>query len=130
MEDLENYRIECATELELPQQKVEEIKNFQYSNDIETKCYLNCSLTKAGIFHPATGFNVDNAVKQLSNNQKDDISLIREQVAECFDENLEDSDVCEWAFRGATCMVKSSLNVIKQSLGSQKKRLHDEDYPH
>lgn len=132
MEDLANYRIECATELELPEQKVEELKNFQYANDIETKCYLNCSLTKAGIFHPATGFNVDNTVKQLSINHKEnDIRTIRAQVAECFDKNEEDSDVCEWAFRGATCMVKSNLDVIKQSLGSKREHYeqHDDEYP-
>lgn len=121
-EDLANYHIECASELELLQNKADENNNFKhaYESGGDAKCYLNCSLTKAGLFHPEKGFNVDNTVKQLVNNHKiNDIEILRAQIAECFDTNDAGSDACEWAFRGATCMVNSNLHMIRTSLGRQ-----------
>lgn len=118
-EDLANYRIECASELELPHDKLESYKKFEYGDDDQTKCYLNCSLTKAGIFHPEKGFNLENSVKQLApNHSVNEIEIIRTQIAHCFDSNEQGSDACEWAFRGAACMVNSNLDMIMKSLSS------------
>lgn len=120
-EDLANYRIECASELELPHDKLENYKKFEYGDDDETKCYLNCSLTKAGLFHPEKGFDLENTVKQLARNHSmNNIEIIRTQIANCFDSNEQGSDACEWAFRGATCMVNVNLDMIKKSLSTYK----------
>lgn len=120
-EDLANYRIECASELELPHDKLESYKKFEYGDDDETKCFLNCSLTKASLFHPEMGFNLENSVKQLTRNHSvTNIEILRAQIALCFDSNEQGSDACEWAFRGATCMVNSNLDMIKKSLSAYK----------
>ncbi|XP_061401859.1 general odorant-binding protein 99a-like, partial [Musca vetustissima] len=59
-ENLLQFRNECIAELEIPENLVEQYKQWQYPNDSVTQCYLKCVFVKFGLFDTTQGFNVEN----------------------------------------------------------------------
>lgn len=54
-EDLQKYRGECASELEIPAETVEEYKKWNFKPEGKTPCYIRCVFTKMEIFNDEVG---------------------------------------------------------------------------
>ena len=54
-EDLGKYREECVKELEITEDKVAEYKNWQFTAEGKTPCYIRCIFTKMHIFDDEHG---------------------------------------------------------------------------
>ncbi|KAH8359599.1 hypothetical protein KR093_007788, partial [Drosophila rubida] len=111
-----SYREECVKELSVPADLVEQYQKWQYPNDAKTQCYLKCVFTKWGLFDTESGFNVENIHTQLVRGAADHDDKLHGEIAACADKNEQGSNACEWAWRGATCLLKNHLPLIQQSL--------------
>ncbi|XP_030369890.1 general odorant-binding protein 99a [Scaptodrosophila lebanonensis] len=111
------YREECVKELSVPADLVEKYKQWDYPNDEKTQCYLKCVFIKFELFDTQTGFNVENIHAQLARGDvaSHDDELHR-KIAGCVDNNEQGSNACEWAYRGASCLLKTHLQLVQQSL--------------
>ncbi|EDV30552.1 Odorant-binding protein 99a [Drosophila ananassae] len=114
--DMLSYREECVKELAVPADLVEKFTKWEYPNDPKTQCYLKCVFTKWGLFDVENGFNVENVHQQLVGTHADHDSVAHEKLAQCIDKNEQGSNACEWAYRGATCLLTNNLEQIKKSL--------------
>lgn len=113
-EDIETYRPDCVKSLSIPEELVNKYKKFDFPADDKTKCYISCILKKMGLFNETTGFNVDNAVKQLGQGKNE--TEVRAAVVKCADKNEQKSSACEWAYRGFTCFKTAHLELVQSSL--------------
>jgi len=111
-----SYREECVKELGVSADLVEQYQKWQYPNDAKTQCYLKCVFTKFGLFDVDTGFDVEKIHIQLSRGAADHNEELHGKIAECVDKNEQGSNACEWAWRGADCLLKNHLQLVKQSL--------------
>ncbi|KAM8707131.1 hypothetical protein ACLKA7_011261 [Drosophila subpalustris] len=111
-----SYREECVKELGLSADLVEQYQKWQYPNDAKTHCYLKCVFTKFGLFNNDTGFDVESIHAQLTRGAADHDDELHGKIAECVDKNEQGSNACEWAWRGADCLLKNHLQLIQQSL--------------
>lgn len=102
------YRQECVKELDLPADLVEKYKKLEYPNETKTQCYFKCVFSKWELFNNQTGFNVENIHQQLD--------AFHFTLAGCVDSNEQGSSACEWAYRGATCLLRENLAQIQESL--------------
>ncbi|KAH8284094.1 hypothetical protein KR054_010040, partial [Drosophila jambulina] len=107
--DVLTYREECVKELELPADLVEKFKKLEYPNETETQCYFKCVFSKWELFDNKTGFNVDNIHQQLVNHPTEHSDGFKVTLAGCVDNNEQGSSDCEWAYRGATCLLRENL---------------------
>ncbi|KAH8384144.1 hypothetical protein KR009_012240 [Drosophila setifemur] len=114
--DMLAYRDECVKELAIPVDLVEKYQKWEYPNDTKTQCYLKCVFTKWGLFDVQTGFNVENIHQQLVGSHADHDDSFHGSLAQCVDKNEQGSNACEWAYRGATCLLKEHLSQIQKSL--------------
>ncbi|EDW39099.1 GL13898 [Drosophila persimilis] len=110
------YRDECVKELGVPADLVEQYTKWQYPNDAKTQCYIKCVFTKWGLFDVQTGFSVENIHQQLELGHADHNEAMHSSIAACVDKNEQGSNACEWAYRGATCLLKEHLQKIQKSL--------------
>lgn len=111
-----SYREECVKELKVPAELVEQYQKWVYPNDAQTQCYLKCVFTKFGLFDIQSGFNVENVHTQLSRGNANHDDALHGQIAVCVDKNEQGSNACEWAWRGADCLLKNHLKLVQQSL--------------
>ncbi|EDW98280.1 general odorant-binding protein 99a isoform X1 [Drosophila yakuba] len=114
--DMLEYRDKCVKELAVPVDLVEKYQKWEYPNDEKTQCYIKCVFTKWGLFDVASGFNVENIHQQLVGNHADHNEAFHASLAACVDKNEQGSPECEWAYRGATCLLKENLAQIQKSL--------------
>ncbi|XP_016989082.1 general odorant-binding protein 99a [Drosophila rhopaloa] len=114
--DMLAYREECVKELGIPVDLVEKYQKFEYPNDPQTQCYLKCVFTKWDLFDAQTGFNVENVHQQLVGNHADHNEAFHAKLAACVDKNEQGSNACEWAYRGATCLLRENAAQIQKSL--------------
>nr|ABW78178.1 odorant-binding protein 99a [Drosophila melanogaster]ABW78228.1 odorant-binding protein 99a [Drosophila melanogaster]ABW78240.1 odorant-binding protein 99a [Drosophila melanogaster]ABW78243.1 odorant-binding protein 99a [Drosophila melanogaster]ABW78244.1 odorant-binding protein 99a [Drosophila melanogaster] len=114
--DMLAYRDECVKELAVPVDLVEKYQRWEYPNDAKTQCYIKCVFTKWGLFDVQSGFNVENIHQQLVGNHADHNEAFHASLAACVDKNEQGSNACEWAYRGATCLLKENLAQIQKSL--------------
>ncbi|ALC46192.1 Obp99a [Drosophila busckii] len=114
--DLLNYRQECVKELSVPTELVEQYKKWEYPNDEKTQCYLKCVFTRFGLFDNQSGFNVENIHTQLARGVPDHSDGVHGKIEACVDKNEQGSNACEWAYRGASCLLKNHLPLVQQSL--------------
>lgn len=114
MENIEAYRPQCVTSLSIPDDLVNKYKKFEFPGDDKTKCYISCILKKMNLFDEKTGFNVDNAVKQLGQGKNQ--TEVRAAVVKCADKNDQKSNACEWAYRGFNCFKAAHLELVQSSL--------------
>lgn len=117
-DDLLQFRNECVSELEIPENLVEQYKKWQYPNDSVTQCYLKCVFVKFSFFDTASGFNVENIHQQLvgSQGEANHDDAIHATIESCVDNNEQGSNACEWAYRGATCFIKNNLQLVQRSV--------------
>lgn len=113
-ENIAAYRPECATSLSIPEDKVNEYKKWIFSNDEKTQCYIKCIFEKMGLFDEKNGFNIENSVKQLGQGKNE--TTVRPEVVKCADKNTQNSNACEWAYRGFDCFKKANLQLAKASV--------------
>lgn len=113
-ENLEAYRPQCVTSLSIPEDLVAKYKKFEFPGDDKTKCYISCIMKKMGFFDEKTGWNVENAVKQMSQGKVE--AEVRPEVVKCADKNDQKSNACEWAYRGFNCFKAAHLELIQTSL--------------
>ncbi|XP_030564089.1 general odorant-binding protein 99a [Drosophila novamexicana] len=111
-----SYRAECVKELDVPTELVEQYQKWVYPNDSKTQCYLKCVFTKFGLFDVQSGFNVENIHTQLSRGDANHDDELHGKIAACLDKNEQGSNACEWAWRGADCLLKNHLQLVQQSL--------------
>ncbi|KAH8355894.1 hypothetical protein KR200_001453, partial [Drosophila serrata] len=114
--DMLAYREECVKELAVPADLVEKYQKWEYPNDSTTQCYIKCVFTKWELFDKTTGFNVENIHQQLVGHGADHNEAFHGTLAACVDKNEQGSNACEWAYRGATCLLRENLDQIKKSL--------------
>lgn len=114
VENLNTYRPECATSLQIPEDKVNEYKKWNFSNDEKTQCYIKCIFGKMGLFDEKEGFNVERLVKQLGQGKNE--TVIRPEVIKCADKNTQKTNTCAWAFRGFDCFKKAHLSLVQTSV--------------
>ncbi|XP_061390912.1 general odorant-binding protein 99a-like [Musca vetustissima] len=119
-ENLLQFRNECIAELEIPENLVEQYKQWQYPNDSVTQCYLKCVFVKFGLFDTTQGFNVENIHQQLvgSHAEANHDDAVHAKIASCIDNNEQGSNACEWAYRGATCFIKNHLHLVQRSVAT------------
>jgi len=115
-ENMLSYREECVKDLGIPADLVEQYQKWQYPNDPKTQCYLKCVFTKFGLFDVDTGFVVENVHTQLMRGAADHDDALHGQIEACMDKNEQGSNACEWAWRGANCLLKNHLQLVQQSL--------------
>ncbi|XP_061393272.1 general odorant-binding protein 99a-like [Musca vetustissima] len=117
-DDLLQFRNECISELEIPENLVEQYKKWQYPNDSVTQCYLKCVFVKFGFFDTTNGFNVENIHQQLvgSHAEANHDDAVHAKIESCVDRNEQGSNACEWAYRGATCFIKNNLQLVQRSV--------------
>uniref|UniRef100_A0A0K8UV06 General odorant-binding protein 99a n=1 Tax=Bactrocera latifrons TaxID=174628 RepID=A0A0K8UV06_BACLA len=124
-ENLQQFRRECATELKVPAEHIEQFRKWQFPNDSVTQCYLKCVFEKFGLFDAETGFNVEHIHQQLQGAEvappgdADHDDVIHDKIAACVDTNEQGSNACEWAYRGGVCFIKENLQLVKHSVKPQ-----------
>lgn len=79
-----------------------------FPNDDKTQCYVQCMLSKMGLFDGRTGFNVERLVSQLSMNKRGDI---KPEIERCTDDKFSKTNICEWAYRGFYCIRRAELTL-------------------
>nr|QGW50693.1 odorant-binding protein 29 [Propsilocerus akamusi] len=109
-EDLQKYRVECATENNIPAESIEHYKEWKFE-DAHAACYINCVFRKMQLYDNDSGFLVDNLVAQLTHGKPDGI---RASVEKCTE--TTETDNCQKAFKGFVCFSKSNLGLIQQSV--------------
>ncbi|XP_065089082.1 general odorant-binding protein 99a-like [Ochlerotatus camptorhynchus] len=112
-EDLQRFRTECVTSLNVPAESVEKFKKWEFPEDDMTMCYIKCVFNKMQLFDDTEGPLVDNLVQQLAHGR--DAEEVRTEVLKCVDKNTDDN-TCHWAFRGFKCFQKNNLSLIKASI--------------
>nr|6NBN_A Chain A, AAEL005772-PA [Aedes aegypti]6OG0_A Chain A, AAEL005772-PA [Aedes aegypti]6OGH_A Chain A, AAEL005772-PA [Aedes aegypti]6OII_A Chain A, AAEL005772-PA [Aedes aegypti]6OII_B Chain B, AAEL005772-PA [Aedes aegypti]6OMW_A Chain A, AAEL005772-PA [Aedes aegypti]6OMW_B Chain B, AAEL005772-PA [Aedes aegypti]6OMW_C Chain C, AAEL005772-PA [Aedes aegypti]6OMW_D Chain D, AAEL005772-PA [Aedes aegypti]6OMW_E Chain E, AAEL005772-PA [Aedes aegypti]6OMW_F Chain F, AAEL005772-PA [Aedes aegypti]6 len=112
-EDLQRYRTECVSSLNIPADYVEKFKKWEFPEDDTTMCYIKCVFNKMQLFDDTEGPLVDNLVHQLAHGR--DAEEVRTEVLKCVDKNT-DNNACHWAFRGFKCFQKNNLSLIKASI--------------
>ena len=110
------FRNECVAELSVPASFIEQYNKFEYPNDATTQCYLKCVFGKFGLFDAQTGFNVPNIFIQLGVTEGSEAAT---NVKGCIDANEQGSNACEWAYRGATCIIKQNLPLVQQTVAGK-----------
>lgn len=111
-EDLGKYREQCVAELSIPAEKVDKFKQWQFEE--ADACYMECILSKMGLFDAEKGANVEHLVQQLGQTGNKD--EIRTKVEKCADNNPNKDDKCKWAFRGFQCFQTNNLRLIQASV--------------
>ncbi|EDW81155.1 Odorant-binding protein 99a [Drosophila willistoni] len=110
------YRGECVKELSIPADLVQKYEKWQYPNDAQTHCYIKCVFSKWGLFDVQSGFIVENIHQQLAGGHANHDEELHSKIAQCLDKNEQGSNACEWAYRGATCLLKNFGQQIQSSL--------------
>lgn len=112
------YRQECVTKLNIPASSVELYKKWDFPNDAPTQCYIKCVFIKFDLFDAENGFKVENIHQQLIGNgaEANHDDALHNKIAGCVDNNEQGTNICEWAYRGATCFLKQNLQLVKQSV--------------
>lgn len=113
-ENIAAYRPVCATSLNIPEDKVNEYKKFNFPNDEKTQCYIKCIFEKMGLFDEKEGFNVEHLVKQLGQGKNE--TAIRPEIVKCADKNTQKTNACQWAYRGFDCFKKANLELVKAAI--------------
>lgn len=114
-DDLQVFRTECGKELNLPNERLEKFKKWEFGEDEETKCYIRCVFKKFPIFDDKTGPIVDNLVKQLSHGGNKTQEELRADITKCVDAKKDNENECSWAWRGFTCFKAANLQLIRDS---------------
>uniref|UniRef100_A0A336MDT2 CSON000112 protein n=1 Tax=Culicoides sonorensis TaxID=179676 RepID=A0A336MDT2_CULSO len=115
-DDLQVFREECGKELNIPAERLEKFKMWDFGDDEVGRCYIRCSFKKFPIFDDKTGPLVDNLVKQLVAGGNKTEDEVRAEVTKCVDEKKADENECSWAFRGFTCFKTANLQLIRASV--------------
>lgn len=114
-DDLQTFRTECGKELNIPSERLEKFKKWEFGDDEETKCYIRCVFKKFPIFDDKTGPNVDNLLKQLSHGNNKTQEVLRADITKCVDAKKPNENECSWAFRGFVCFKQANLQLIRDS---------------
>ncbi|XP_061389508.1 general odorant-binding protein 99a-like [Musca vetustissima] len=119
-EDLARFREECGKQLNVPADKLEKYKSWEYPNDEVTRCYMKCVFEKFGFFDETHGFNPYLVHHQLAGGHEpiDHSDEIHQKIDMCADHNTEKSDACTWAYRGGMCFLQNHLKLVQDSIHS------------
>lgn len=98
--------------MNIPAEKVEQFKQWKFEDG--DACYIECILSKMGLFDAENGANVEHLVEQLG--QGGDKAEVRPKIEKCADKNPEKDDKCKWAFRGFNCFQANNLRLIQASV--------------
>jgi hypothetical protein len=104
------YREECVSELEVPEDLVEQYKKWTYPEDDKTKCYINCVMKKMDLFDDEKGWHVEYLVQQLGGEK------FRSDIEKCEDSKTDTDSLCSWTYRGFQCFKENNLSFIKKSV--------------
>ncbi|XP_005186856.1 general odorant-binding protein 99b [Musca domestica] len=119
-EDLARFRDECGKQLDVPADKMEKYKAWEYPNDEITRCYMKCVFEKFGFFDETHGFNPYLVHHQLAGGHEpvDHSDEIHQKIDLCADKNSQKSDACTWAYRGGMCFLANHLKLVQDSIHS------------
>jgi len=119
-EDLGGFRTECSGALNIPAEKVEGFKKWQFEDDELTRKYILCVFQKFPIYELGKGIIVDNLVSQLAAGSDKTRDEITTEVTKCVDKRGDSEDEAAYCFRQFVCFKKAHLPLIRASV---KKRL-------
>ncbi|CAG9808272.1 unnamed protein product [Chironomus riparius] len=109
-----HYREECKDELNIPQESIDNFKNWKFENDDHSACYIECIFKKMGLVNDGQ-FNVDVIAEKLSSEDKTAEEL-KPDIESCIDNTITDS--CKRIFKGFACFKENNLYRIKASAQS------------
>lgn len=109
------FRQKCSQEFNIPAEKVEGFKKWQFEDDQPTRDYIRCVFGEFPIF--ADGhILVDNLVQQLKAGSDKSVEELTAEVNKCVDERKADEDESAYCFRQFNCFKSSHLQLIRASV--------------
>ncbi|KAH8271316.1 hypothetical protein KR018_006389 [Drosophila ironensis] len=108
---------ECGEKVHATPEQLKRFKNFDFSNDALSPCFIACIFEKLGLFHSEHGFDVHKVHMQLAgaNGHVDHSDETHQKIADCANGHKE-GDSCAQAYHASMCFKNANLRLLPHSV--------------